>query len=261
VFIVEFQNQLGKLLTYCYEDTFVRVVTIDGEPWFVAKDLAKVLGYSSTGVLLRLVEKEDKRIVNPRDLDPTVLAQFSLEEGFRLSIINESGLYDAIFSSTMEGAKKFKKWVTNDVLPTIRKTGGYNHNVVLEVIQQTATVTAQETAQHFLPYVEECQKMEKTYEEFPGLKTLIQSLQDQPDNEDNNQRLTIKEAILVLGRPFLKRGDRVHCGQLVCAWLGLNFNRACRKKGQPTRYKKKYLPLIDYAIGHILRKRGMTLGA
>lgn len=95
----------------------VRVVERDGAPWFVGIDIALALGYKNTrDALERHVEEEDRiTVVNP--------------DGNRgnpkMTIINESGLYSLILSSKMPDAKKFKRWITSEVLPAIRKNGGY----------------------------------------------------------------------------------------------------------------------------------------
>lgn len=96
----------------------IRSMEINGEPWFVGKDVAVALGYSNTkDALAKRVYDEDKRdgvaIRDPigREQKPT--------------LINESGLYCLIFSSKLEKAREFKRWVTHEVLPSIRKTGGY----------------------------------------------------------------------------------------------------------------------------------------
>ena len=94
----------------------VRTVTIDGEPWFVGKDVAVALGYSNhRDALYKHIDSEDKgesRIATP-----------SGEQ--TMTIINESGLYSLIFGSKLESAKRFKHWVTSEVLPALRKTGYY----------------------------------------------------------------------------------------------------------------------------------------
>lgn len=94
----------------------MRTVTIDDEPWFIGKDVAEALGYSNArDALSKHVDKEDKGV-----------AKCDTPGGKQdLSIINESGLYALIFGSKLESAKRFKHWVTSEVLPTIRKTGGY----------------------------------------------------------------------------------------------------------------------------------------
>ena len=94
----------------------IRTVVIDGEPWFVGRDVCKALGYSDVKAGTRKnVDEEDKRV---RPVDTPSGNQ-------NMTIINESGLYSLIFGSKLESAKKFKKWVTSEVLPEIRKTGSY----------------------------------------------------------------------------------------------------------------------------------------
>ena len=102
----------------------VRVVVIEGEPWFVGKDVAKILGYSnSRKAISDHVDDEDKGVTKCDTLG-------GVQD---LTVINESGLYSLIISSKLPTAKKFKRWVTSEVLPTIRKTGGYINNVDLMV--------------------------------------------------------------------------------------------------------------------------------
>ena len=94
----------------------VRTLLIDGEPYFVGKDVAEILGYSNPRDALRKhVDDEDKGVAN---CDTPGGKQ-------ELTCINESGLYSLIFSSKLPTAKQFKRWVTSEVLPTIRKTGRY----------------------------------------------------------------------------------------------------------------------------------------
>ena len=95
----------------------VRTVMIDGEPWFVGRDVAKALGYA----------KPENAIRNNVDKDDTLSEGVTDSLGRRQDtlIVNESGLYSLIFGSKLDSAKKFKRWVTSEVLPTLRKTGGY----------------------------------------------------------------------------------------------------------------------------------------
>lgn len=97
----------------------IRIVMIDGDPWFVGKDVAKALGYSNArDAIGKHVDKEDKGVAKCDTLG-------GIQE---LTIINESGVYALIFGSKLESAKRFKHWVTSDVLPSIRKTGAYTYN-------------------------------------------------------------------------------------------------------------------------------------
>ncbi len=94
----------------------VRAVTIDGMPYFVGKDVAVVLGYTNPQKAMRDHVDDD---------DKTVNESFTVN-GTKGILINESGLYSLILSSKLPTAKKFKRWVTSEVLPTIRSTGGYS---------------------------------------------------------------------------------------------------------------------------------------
>lgn len=94
----------------------IRVVNISGEPWFVGKDVAEVLGYSNPrDALAAHVDDEDKATVAIHDGS----------QNRNMTIINESGVYSLIFSSKLERAKEFKHWVTAEVLTSIRRNGGY----------------------------------------------------------------------------------------------------------------------------------------
>ena len=99
----------------------IRTVEINGEPWFVGKDIANALGYKDTADGLKNhVDDEDKKLVKVGEI-PTLETS-----NYGAYIINESGLYSLILGSRLPNAKKFKRWVTAEVLPSIRKTGGYN---------------------------------------------------------------------------------------------------------------------------------------
>ncbi len=97
----------------------IRAILINGDPWFVGKDVAAALGYEKArNAIASHVDDEDA-------LKWGVLTQGGKQE---MTIINESGLYSLIFGSRLESAKRFKHWVTSEVLPAIRKTGGYVNN-------------------------------------------------------------------------------------------------------------------------------------
>lgn len=101
----------------------IRVMLIDDDPWFVGKDIAAALGYKDTiNALKAHVDEQDKR--GWRITTPSGEQQ--------ATIINESGLYSLIFSSKLEGAQRFKHWVTHEVLPSIRKHGMYMTDNLLE---------------------------------------------------------------------------------------------------------------------------------
>ena len=94
----------------------IRTINKNGEPWFVGKDVAEVLGYADTRKAIRMHVDDD-------DKGGDILSTPGGRQ--QITIINESGLYSLILSSKLPQAKEFKRWVTNEVLPQIRKTGGY----------------------------------------------------------------------------------------------------------------------------------------
>lgn len=112
----------------------IRIKTIDGEPWFVAKDVADKLGYAQTSNMMKRIDEEDSK--------SSILDGMNMKS----SLINESGLYSAIIGSKLDSAKRFKHWVTSDVLPSIRKNGGYianQENLTPEQIVANALIVAQ----------------------------------------------------------------------------------------------------------------------
>lgn len=122
----------------------IRAVSIDGEPWLVGKDVAAALRFARTADAVRQhVAPEDRGV-----------GEIQTPGGVQqMTIINESGLYSMIFGSKLESAKHFKRWVTSEVLPAIRKTGGYQMQapkgkelLALAVIEAQKTIE-QQTAQ------------------------------------------------------------------------------------------------------------------
>lgn len=101
----------------------VRSLVINNEPWFVGKDVAKALGYENPSKAIRdHVEEEDKK-VGVQNVTPYISDNLGRKQ--YPTFINESGVYSLIFGSKLPSAKKFKHWVTSEVLPTLRKTGSY----------------------------------------------------------------------------------------------------------------------------------------
>lgn len=116
----------------------IRTVQMNGEIYFVGKDVAEALGYERGAKAIQdHVSEEDKDVIPIQD---------SIGRMQNTPIINESGLYALIFGSKLESAKKFKHWITSEVLPTIRKTGGYVNNDELFI-------------NTYFPFVDESTKM------------------------------------------------------------------------------------------------------
>lgn len=166
--VVEFTNgEFGK----------IRTVTIDGEPWFVAKDLAEILGYSNPRkAIIDHVDDEDK-IDGVTICDPIGREQNPI-------FINESGLYSLVLSSKLPNAKKFKRWVISDVLPTIRKTGGYVNNDELFI-------------NTYLPFAEESTKVLflQTLQTVREQNEIIQ--RQQTEIKEQKQEIVHKEDVII----------------------------------------------------------------
>lgn len=107
---------MNEVQLFNFENHEVRSLLLNNDPWFIGKDVAETLGYTDTNQAIRKhVDDEDKL---SRRFDGS-------GQGREMVIINESGLYSLILSSKLPSAKKFKRWVTSEVLPALRKTGQY----------------------------------------------------------------------------------------------------------------------------------------
>jgi len=184
--ITTYQNEIPKI----FENTEfgkMRVITTEGDPWFVAKDVCGILELNNVSQALSRLDYDEKNtiILNDGIGNPTKLA------------VNESGLYSLIMSSRKPEAKRFKKWVTAEVLPAIRKTGRY---------QTKAQLSPAEFLLQQAELMVEMDKRQKAVEE------KIQSLQvafDERDNiviENDRQRLVqcVKEYATVNGLQYGK---------------------------------------------------------
>lgn len=113
---------MNELQNFNFNNLPVRTVLIDDEPWFVGKDVADVLEYSDTQAMTRRLDDEDIKSYTDK----------SSGQGRQIKIINESGLYEAIIGSKKKETRPFKRWITHEVLPTIRKHGAYMTDSKLE---------------------------------------------------------------------------------------------------------------------------------
>lgn len=112
----------------------IRAVMVDGEAWFVAVDVAAVLGYSATSAMTRSLDEDEKgmRVLHTLGGPQEVI------------VLSEPGLYSAIMRSRVDGAREFKRWVTHEVLPSIRRTGTYTKPETPEELMARALIQAQD---------------------------------------------------------------------------------------------------------------------
>lgn len=142
----------------------IRIKTIDGEPWFVAKDVADKLGYAQTSNMMKRIDEEDSK--------SSILDGMNMKS----SLINESGLYSAIIGSKLNSAKRFKHWVTSEVLPSIRKNGGYianQENLTPEQIVANALIVAQNIISQKDKQIEEMRPKADFFDAVADSKTAI----------------------------------------------------------------------------------------
>ena len=111
---------MNEVQLFNFENHEVRSLLLNNDPWFVGKDVADVLGYSnSRKAMADHVDDEDKEVLTSRNVTLENIPNRGI------TVVNESGLYSLILSSKLPSAKKFKRWVTSEVLPALRKTGQY----------------------------------------------------------------------------------------------------------------------------------------
>ena len=111
---------MNEVQLFNFENHEVRSLLLNNDPWFVGKDVADVLGYSNSRKALNdHVDAEDKEVLTSRNVTLKNIPNRGI------TVVNESGLYSLILSSKLPSAKKFKRWVTSEVLPALRKTGQY----------------------------------------------------------------------------------------------------------------------------------------
>lgn len=166
----------------------IRAIRKDGQPWFVGKDVAEKLGYKNTrDALISKVDEEDKAVVKCD----------TLKGKQNTTIINESGLYSLVLSSKLPSAKEFKRWVTSEVLPAIRQTGGYiphNEEMSDEEIMARALQVAQKTIE------KKNAQLKLVEEENIKLAGIIES--QKPKLEYLDEILSCDDALLVTSIAF-----------------------------------------------------------
>lgn len=139
----------------------VRTIEMDGEPWFVGKDVASALGYKDTSdALKKFVDDSDK--LTRRFTDSG--------QSREMYIINESGLYSLIFGSKLDSAKEFKRWVTHDVLPSIRRTGSY---AIREAPVKSEAEISNEERSLRIESAKFLRDMARDYADFPDYKQVL----------------------------------------------------------------------------------------
>lgn len=153
---------MSEIITFNFDNVDFRAIEIDGQVWAVGTDVCKALGYRDAEKGLRMLDDDEKgtHIVGTAGGDQNLL------------IINESGLYSLILRSRKPEAKRFKKWVTSEVLPSIRKTGAYHHGQAAESAQDSDLQELIEALRDKINLLEENRSLVKgqiTHDKFKGV--------------------------------------------------------------------------------------------
>ena len=178
-------NELGE----------VRTLLIDSEPYFVAKDVAEILGYSETNALTKRLDSDE--FISDK------------LEGMNMKsvLLNESGLYNAIFGSKLKKEKKFRKWVFSEVLPSIRKHGAYITDELLQDNDRLNNVIAELQMENSLKE-SRIEELEEVRTEYMKQRDKIIRIQIKCGNTKGNGRF-IPYCILQLVREFIKDSENV----------------------------------------------------
>ena len=190
----------------------IRTVTINGEPHFVGKDIAEILEYQNGS-------RDINRHVDPEDRIKTMV--FDGNQDKETILINESGLYSLILSSKMPKAKKFKRWVTSEVLPEIRKTGSYTKapksfkEALFLAYKQQEQIEELEKTKAWIGNKREAQAMNTASQKSKEVKKLQVAL------DLEMSFATVKKVEKMTGRKYNWRNLKKYCQD-----AGLGWNKA-----------------------------------
>lgn len=145
-----------NLIPFEFESQAVRVIDRDGEPWFALADVCRVLDIANVGNASARLDDDEKGNIHNPDATPA-------GGNPNITIINESGLYSLVLTSRKPAAKRFKKWVTADVLPTIRKTGAYGTPAAESPPIAPAIPTTAEAFAHAFTMIADAQKQQAVH--------------------------------------------------------------------------------------------------
>ncbi|NNV01934.1 BRO family protein [Brevibacillus sp. MCWH] len=165
-----------------FQDKQVRVVLRDGEPWFVARDVCEVLDNRDTGTAIRQLDDDEK------------LIQTMIESGQNREVwlVNEPGLYSLILSSSKQEAKSFKRWITHEVIPAIRKTGEYavDQSKAVPLSERQALIQSLKLTAELAEEMEEVKSVTQTHSQ--KLLELEQKVDEQITIDYGEQRMLQK---------------------------------------------------------------------
>lgn len=230
-----------------------RVIEHNGEPYFVGKEVAEILGYSNTrDALAKHVDDEDKATVAIHDGS----------QNRNQTVINESGLYSLIIGSKLPEAKKFKHWVTAEVLPTIRKTGGYGKNLSPQLQYLIVLETEQKAMRQDID--ENTHRLEAIEKKLKADPKTTQRIKAEPKDWCEREKDYLRKAY-ALGQTDTEiaadMGRTVSSVRAKRYALDLTGGKDRSKKHWTKREDKRLMKLVDdgYATAEIARMLGRSI--
>jgi len=213
----------------------VRSILRDGDVWFISKDISNILGYSDNEAMTRRLDLDEKEVLTLENIKNLQIIGF--ENSTRgVSIINESGLYNAIIGSSKSEAKIFKKWITSEVLPSIRKTGGY--------VQENRAI---DFVNNWLPSLDENSKSAIASVIEENRKLILKIEEQKPKVEFTDKLLKSKDCILVRDFAKILYEEKINIGEKkLYKWL--RDNNYLMRDNLPDQQYMKYFSVKENTI-------------
>lgn len=193
---------MSNLTTFNFNDNQVRTVLIDDEPWFVASDITSILELTNTTMAVQSLDDDEYRIIGRGEMASLTLSSTEGQKGGAqsMTLVNESGLYSLVMRSRKPEAKAFRKWVTSEVLPSIRKTGSYDINSRPLTQAEIILASAQQLVAHERTIREHDSRIEVLESENKEKDRIIASMKEElKEFRDEEEYYTAKAAMKMYG--------------------------------------------------------------
>lgn len=193
---------MSNLTTFNFNDNQVRTVLIDGEPWFVASDVTSILELANTSMAVQALDDDEYRIIGRSEMAVLTLSSTDSQKGGAqsMTLVSESGLYSLVMRSRKPESKAFRKWVTSEVLPSIRKTGSYDINSRPLTQAEIILASAQQLVAHERTIREHDSRIEVLESENKEKDRIIETMKEElKEFRDEEEYYTAKAAMIMYG--------------------------------------------------------------
>lgn len=193
---------MSNLSTFNFNDNQVRTILIGGEPWFAASDITSILELTNTTMAVQSLDADEYRVIGRGEMASLTLSSTEGQKGGAqsMTLVNESGLYSLVMRSRKPEAKAFRKWVTSEVLPSIRKTGSYDINSRPLTQAEIILASAQQLVAHERTIREHDSRIEVLESENKEKDRIIASMKEElKEFRDEDEYYTAKAAMKMYG--------------------------------------------------------------